>query len=117
MDSRRSDVFLKTCPEAEQWKAFYFGWLPQNAVSLLAAHLAQCPTCVATLQGLEGQTDELVQALRSLPAPVRNGRTEEAYYIVMPPNSHHSGRWVTAVSKNTLSYLPDCEWRVLIRVP
>jgi tRNA A-37 threonylcarbamoyl transferase component Bud32 len=55
------------CPGRDELTRFAVGDLDASALSRLAAHVEHCPTCEATLQALDGDSDALVSALQRPP--------------------------------------------------
>lgn len=64
------------CPTRAELSAFSAGRVSSQAQSLLAAHLATCPSCLAALDDLDSENDPIVQLMAQAvrePVPWRTG--------------------------------------------
>src|SRR5919109_4247555 len=61
--SRGKDKIMSLCPNSDTLKAFAVGNLSGGSFARIAAHLASCRACEATLQAFDDHADGLVTGL------------------------------------------------------
>src|SRR6478672_5938876 len=60
-------VATRTCPTADEWRAFTSGRFTAAVLDELACHLESCPACEQFVRQLESNEHGLIEMLRSVP--------------------------------------------------